>query len=533
MASTRRTKPVGRVAFVGGGPGDAGLLTVRGRDLLAAADVVVVDPDVPSALLDGCRADADLCSVSDDAEDGLRVNAVAPLLVSRAKAGATVVRLVSGDPFLLRACSREAAACAKAGVSWEVVPGVPTGIAGPAYAGVPITDGATAHDVTFVDGTVETAPGATDWAALSATTGTVVVLGGAERIGKIAAGLVEHGRDGDTPVAVISAPATADQRTLVSTLDTVERDVASATLAEPVVTVIGDVVRLRDKLSWWESRPLFGMRVLVPRTRQQAGALSEQLRLLGATPVELPTIAIEPPRNDSPMDRAVTGLVQGRYAWIAFTSTNSVRSVRERLEAIGLDARVFAGVRIAAVGDATADALAAFGLRPDLVPSSEMSGEALAREWPWHDDQLDPLDRVLLPRADIATETLVNGLKEKGWAVEEVTAYRTIRAAAPPVEMREAVRGGRFDAVVFTSSSTVRNLVALAGKPGPATRVAAIGPQTAATAQELGLRVDVIAEHPSVAGLAAALASFVAAEREAPAPTKPARAPRAKARSAR
>jgi uroporphyrinogen III methyltransferase/synthase len=257
----------------------------------------------------------------------------------------------------------------------------------------------------------------------------------------------------------------------------------------------------------------------VPRTRQQAGALSEELRALGALPVELPTIAIEPPRNDAPMERSVAGLVQGRYAWVAFTSTNSVRAVRERLDELGLDSRVFSGVKIAAVGDATADALHAYGLRPDLVPQREMSSEALADEWPWHDDQLDPLDRVLLPRADIATETLVNGLKAKGWAVEEVTAYRTVRAAAPPVEVREAVRAGRFDAVVFTSSSTVRNLVALAGKPGVATRVAAIGPQTAATARELGLRVDVVADVPSVAGLATALATFVTAERETPVPS--------------
>ena len=525
MATTRRTKPVGKIAFVGAGPGDAGLLTVRARDLVLAADVVVVDRNVPTALF-AALGDRPVVTVDGPGPDDVSSAGVAALLVARAKAGEKVVRLIAGDPLLLSSGAREAAACAKARVTWEVVPGVPTALVAPAYAGIPVADGATAHGVVIVDGVADPvgAPGAVDWAAVASTSATVVVVGGLDNIGKIAARLVEHGRTGDTPVAVTAGAATAAQRTVVETLDTIEHAVTSAGLAEPVVTVIGDVVRLRQRLSWWEGRPLFGMRVLVPRTRQQAGALSEELRQLGATPVELPTIAIEPPRNDAPMERAVAGLVQGRYAWIAFTSTNSVRAVRERLESIGLDARVFSGVRIAAVGDATSEALADFGLRPDLVPQKEMSGEALAAEWPWHDDQLDPLDRVLLPRADIATETLVNGLKAKGWAVEEVTAYRTVRAPAPPVETREEIRAGRYDAVVFTSSSTVRNLVALAGRPGAATRVVAIGPQTAATAGELGLRVDAVATTPSVAGLATALADLVAAERATPVePARPAK----------
>ncbi len=517
---------MGTVALVGAGPGDPGLVTVRGRDLLAAADVVVIDRLAPAELLVHCRPGVEVVHAGKAPHgEGMTQVEINAVLVARAKAGLRVVRLKGGDPFVFGRGAEEAEACVKAGVPWEVVPGVSSAVAVPAYAGIPVTHRGITQDVAILSGHVDpTEPSSSiDWSALAAGPGTLVLLMGVEKIGKIAACLVEHGRPGDTPVAMTRWGTTADQRTVVATLDTIEHEAAAAGMTAPAVTVIGDVVRLRDRLSWWESRPLFGMRVLVPRTRQQAGALSEQLRTLGATPVELPTIAIEPPRNPAPMERAVSGLVQGRYAWVAFTSTNSVRAVRERLEEIGLDARVFSGVKIAAVGDATSDALQSFGLRPDLVPSKEMSSEAMAAEWPWHDDVLDPLDRVLLPRADIATENLVAGLKAKGWAVEEVTAYRTVRAAPPPVEMRDSLRAGAFDAVVFTSSSTVRNLLALAGRPAPTTLVAAIGPQTAATAAELGLHVDVVAETPSVAGLAAALAAHVIARAAAPAETAPAR----------
>jgi uroporphyrinogen III methyltransferase/synthase len=214
------------------------------------------------------------------------------------------------------------------------------------------------------------------------------------------------------------------------------------------------------------------------------------------------------------MDRAVRGLVSGRYQWIAFTSTNAVRAVREKIEEYGLDARAFSGVKIATVGEVTAEAIRAWGMEPDLVPSGQQSSEGLLADWPPYDSVLDPIDRVFLPRADIATETLVAGLKERGWSVDDVTAYRTVRASPPPAPVREALKGGRVDAVLFTSSSTVRNLVGIAGKPHESTVIAAIGPATAATARELGLRVDVESPEPSVAALVEALAGF-ARERRA------------------
>ncbi len=277
--------------------------------------------------------------------------------------------------------------------------------------------------------------------------------------------------------------------------------------------MVGSVVDLRDTLSWYETRPLFGWRVLVPRTKEQAGALTARLRTYGAVPEEVPTISVEPPRNPQQMDKAVRGLVEGRYEWVGFTSVNAVRAVREKFEEYGLDARAFSGLKIAAVGETTAAAISTWGIKPDLVPSGEQSAAGLLADWPPYDDVLDPINRVFLPRADIATETLVAGLHDLGWEVDDVTAYRTVRAAPPPAPTREAIKAGKFDAVVFTSSSTVRNLVGIAGKPHPSTVIACIGPATAKTAKEHGLRVDVLADEPTVAVLAEALADFGAERR--------------------
>ena len=303
------------------------------------------------------------------------------------------------------------------------------------------------------------------------------------------------------------------QQTIVSTLANIAADARAAKMTPPAITVVGPVVDLRETLSWFETKPLFGWRVLVPRTKEQAGALSSRLRGFGAVPEEVPTISVEPPRNPQQMDKAVRGLVEGRYEWIAFTSVNAVRAVREKFEEYGLDARAFSGLKIAAVGDKTAAALADWGLKADLVPSGEQSARGLLEDWPPYDDLLDPINRVFLPRADIATETLVAGLVDLGWEVDDVTAYRTVRAAPPPAETREAIKSGKFDAVVFTSSSTVRNLVGIAGKPHASTVIAVIGPATAKTAEEHGLRVDVLAPNPSVEELVDALADFGAARR--------------------
>jgi uroporphyrinogen III methyltransferase/synthase len=335
---------------------------------------------------------------------------------------------------------------------------------------------------------------------------TLVVLGAPEAIRAALAALLAAGRDPETLVALTERGTTVAQSSHTSSLGSVDRLFAGRTPVSPTVAVLSATIALRDEFSWYETKPLFGWRVLVPRTQAQAGTMVDRLAGYGATAEVVPTISVEPPRTPQQMERAVKGLVTGRYEWVGFTSVNAVRAVRERFEQFGLDARAFAGLKIAAVGGVTAAALREWGINPDLVPSGEQSAAGLLEDWPEFDELLDPINRVLLPRADIATETLVAGLRDMGWEVDDVTAYRTVRAAPPPAPIRSAIKGGDFDAVVFTSSSTVRNLVGIAGKPHPTTVIACIGPATAKTAEEHGLRVDVLAPEPSATSLVDALA---------------------------
>jgi uroporphyrinogen III methyltransferase/synthase len=413
-----------------------------------------------------------------------------------------------GDPSFFSSVTDEVAACAKADVDFEIVPGVPPATAVLTYAGIP--PAVSVPEFRIVD-----AERVEDWAQHAACQGTLVIYHGVANAVPIAKALIAGGMPDSTPVAVTSDGTTTEQYTVVSSLGRLGPDLKHAGMTEPAIIVVGEAVGMRERLSWFETKPLFGWRVLVPRTKEQAAGLSEQLRSYGAVPEEVPTISVEPPRTPQQMDRAIKGLVTGRYEWVAFTSANAVKAVREKFEEYGLDARAFAGLKVAAVGDATSAALVEFGVKPDLVPTGEQSSEGLLAEWPPYDSMLDPINRVLLPRADIATEALVAGLTELGWECDDVTAYRTVRAAPPPAPIREAIKGGGFDAVLFTSSSTVRNLVGIAGKPHNVTVIAVIGPQTAKTAEEFGLRVDVMADTPSASALAAALAQHGAKMRHA------------------
>ncbi len=491
----------GRVVLVGMGPGDPGLLTLRAAAELARADTVIVSREhCPPEILAHCRPDVEV--VDSAAGD--------PALVAEraAKAGRRVVRLLQGDPGLGCGLAAEGGALAKAGVPFEIVPGVSAVTGVPGYAGIPLTD-AGHREVRVVDAS----QGGVDWERFASPDATLVVIGAEGAVAEVCKGLVAAGRPDSTPAAMTSLGTTTEQETVVSTLHKLASDTKG--MEAPALIIVGDVVNRRDELSWFETKPLFGWRVLVPRTKEQAASLSDQLRGYGAVPDEVPTISVEPPRTPQQMERAVKGLVTGRYEWVVFTSTNAVKAVREKFVDYGLDARAFAGLKVAAVGEQTAAALVEFGIQPDLTPSGEQSGEGLAREWPPYDADLDPINRVLLPRADIATDVLIARLTELGWECEDVTAYRTVRAAPPPEPIRNAIKGGGFDAVLFTSSSTVKNLIGIAGKPHKVTVIAVIGPQTAKTAEEYGLRVDVMADKPSVSALAAALAEYGAKRRAA------------------
>jgi uroporphyrinogen III methyltransferase/synthase len=557
----RKTKP-GRITFVGSGPGDPGLLTTRARTVLANAALVFTDPDVPEAVLalagselpppsgpepaeatKPADTDNDAAHPSDvagqaapaipggpDIRPALGDPAeVAKTLATEARTGVDVVRLVAGDPLSVDAVITEVTALAKTHLNFEIVPGLPDTTAVPTYAGLPL---GSAHTVADVRGDV-------DWAALAAAPGPLILHATASHLPDAARTLIEYGLSDTTPAVVTANGTTCQQRSVETTLAGLldkstlagsepagPSPAGAGAQSGPLVVTVGKTVTNRAKLNWWESRALYGWTVLVPRTKDQAGEMSEKLVSHGASPIEVPTIAVEPPRSPAQMERAVKGLVDGRFQWVVFTSTNAVRAVWEKFNEFGLDARAFSGVKIACVGQATADRVRAFGINPELVPSGEQSSLGLLDEFPPYDDVFDPVNRVLLPRADIATETLAEGLRERGWEIEDVTAYRTVRAAPPPAHTREMIKTGGFDAVCFTSSSTVRNLVGIAGKPHARTIVACIGPKTAETAAEFGLRVDVQPEVAAVGPLVEALAEHAArlrAEGALPPPRKKSR----------
>ncbi|ULE34193.1 uroporphyrinogen-III synthase [Mycobacterium sp. IDR2000157661] len=555
----RKSKP-GRITFVGSGPGDPGLLTTRARTVLAHAALVFTDPDVPEPVLalvgselpapsgpepepatpavgqpaDATGQQAPTISGGPDIRSAVGDPAeVAKMLATEARTGVDVVRLVAGDPLSVDAVITEVNALARTHLNFEIVPGLPDTTAVPTYAGLPLGSAHTVADVRDPD---------VDWAALAAAPGPLILHATATHLPDAARTLIEYGLTDTTPVVVTANGTTCQQRsvetTLVGLLDkaVLDRPVGGEPVAASpagagaqagtLVVTIGKTVANRAKLNWWESRALYGWTVLVPRTKDQAGEMSDKLVSHGALPIEVPTIAVEPPRSPAQMERAVKGLVDGRFQWVVFTSTNAVRAVWEKFNEFGLDARAFSGVKIACVGQATADRVRAFGINPELVPTGEQSSLGLLDEFPPYDDVFDPVNRVLLPRADIATETLAEGLRERGWEIEDVTAYRTVRAAPPPAHTREMIKTGGFDAVCFTSSSTVRNLVGIAGKPHARTIVACIGPKTAETAAEFGLRVDVQPEVAAVGPLVEALAEHAArlrAEGALPPPRKKSR----------
>ena len=543
----RKPRP-GHITFVGSGPGDPGLLTTRAAAVLANAALVFTDPDVPEQVLAligtelppvSGPAPADAVAEATDAADPGTPAAVvsvgpdirpalgdpaevAKTLTAEARSGADVVRLVAGDPLSVDAVITEVSVVARSHLHFEIVPGLAPSTTVPTYAGLPL---GSSHTVADVRGDV-------DWAALAAAPGPLILQATASHLADAASTLIEYGLAESTPCVVTAAGTTCAQRSLESTLQGLTDRNAFAgvdsaiPLTAPLVVTIGKTVANRSKLNWWESRALYGWTVLVPRTKDQAGEMSERLASHGALPIEVPTIAVEPPRSPAQMERAVKGLVDGRYQWVVFTSTNAVRAVWEKFGEFGLDARAFSGVKIACVGESTADRVRAFGISPELVPSGEQSSLGLLDEFPPYDSIFDPVNRVLLPRADIATETLAEGLRERGWEIEDVTAYRTVRAAPPPAATREMIKTGGFDAVCFTSSSTVRNLVGIAGKPHARTIVACIGPKTAETAAEFGLRVDVQPETAAVGPLIEALAEHAArlrAEGALPPPRKKSR----------
>jgi uroporphyrinogen III methyltransferase/synthase len=478
------------VYLVGAGPGDPGLVTVRGAEVLARADVVVYDRLSAAALLDLAPPTAERIPVGKAPGRGPSQDEINALLVEHGRTGATVVRLKGGDPFVFARGGEEAAALAAAGVPFEVVPGISSAIAAPAYAGIPVTMRYSSTSFTVVTGHEDPASeGSVDWEAIARTGGTIIILMGVARIATIVDRLLAGGLAPDTPAAAVTWGTRAQQVTVRCKLAALPAQHVEA----PAVFVVGRVAA--EELSWFERRPLFGRRIVVTRSRLQASELSARLRELGAEPIEVPTIDFESPADGGASLRAAVGrLADGAYDWLVLTSPNGV----ERLFADIPDSRIVRA-RVAAIGPGTASALAERHILADLVPDRFVA-EGLLEVFP------PGPGRVLLARAEVAREALPDGLTAAGWDVDVVDAYRTVPATVSP-EQLDVVAGA--DAITFTSSSTVEHFVAAAGTDRLPPVVASIGPVTAATARDLGIHVDVEATEHTIDGLVAALAAHL------------------------
>lgn len=507
----------GIVYLVGAGPGDPGLLTIRGRELLRTCDVVVYDALVSEQLLatelGGRDVERHFVGKRGGESGSARQEEIEALLVKLARDGRRVVRLKGGDPFVFGRGGEEAQALAREGIAFEVVPGVTAGIAAPAYAGIPVTHRGRATSVAFVTGheDPDKTSSAIDWRSL-ANVDTLVLYMGMRTLRAVIADLVAAGRSPTTPAAVIERGTLPSQRVVTGTLETIAQRARDASIEAPAVAVIGDVVALRDDIEWLSRRPLAGKRIVVTRVRAQASALAMQLREAGADVLEMPAIRIEP-LGSAPLHRALDALAS--YQWVVFTSQNTVDMVWRALRERGGDARAFAGARIAAVGPATAEALLACGIAPDLVPVQYV-GEALADALRESGDLTGA--RVLLARAESARDVVPDVLRASGAYVDTIAVYRTVADAAGAANVRSRLLAGEIDLVTVTSSSTVRYFVDAVGEDAArAAPLASIGPVTTATARERGLTIAVEAAEATISALVeAALRFFSAGKQKVP-----------------
>ena len=490
----------GVVYLVGAGPGDPGLMTVRGAELVASADVILYDRLIPRVALRGAREDAELVYVGKrPGTPEIQQSEIESTMVERARAGRSVVRLKGGDPFVFGRGGEEAETMAAAGIPFEVVPGVTAGVAAPAYAGIPVTHREDASAVAFVAAHEDPSKDGSsiDWDALARFRGTLVLYMSVKRLPDVAARLIAAGRNGAEPAAAVERGTTPAQRTVWGTLADLPDAAAAAGIAPPAIVLIGPVAARHETIGWLERRPLFGLRVVVTRARAQASGLAATLVALGADVIELPAIRVVP-RIDSAEVREAIGAIHS-YALICMTSPNGVRLLFDALEAAGLDARALANATVAAIGPGTARALAGRGIRADVVPKRSVA-EALVESL----ETVDVRDRpVLVARAADARDVLPDALRERRAKVDVVALYETV-AEEPDPEAVEAASSA--DYVTFTSSSTVRNCVAAIGGGFPErARVVSIGPVTSEAARAAGLTVDAEAESHDPDGLVEAL----------------------------
>ena len=497
----------GKVYLVGAGPGDLGLVTLRAKECIENADLIIYDHLANPDILGWARDGAEIIYCGKQPGESRTQEEINALLIDKAREGKQVVRLKGGDPFVFGRGGEEAQEIAAAGIPFEIVPGITSAIAAPAYAGIPITHRAHNSHVTFFTGHEDPTKteSSIDYGALAKLGGTQVMLMGVERLGAVTSEMLKHGVRNDLPVALIRWATTGQQQTLTGTLSEIAQKAVTNGFEAPAVVVFGDVVSLRNELSWYEKRPLLGKRIVVTRTRKQAGILSNKLRVLGAHVIELPTIRIEPPTNL----REFAELVQDAhvYDWIVFTSANGVEAFFDIFFKLYDDAREIGGVRIAAIGPATAQRVKDFHLHVNLQPE-DFVAEGVVREFKKQGSIEN--ERMLVVRAEKARDVLPKELSAAGAIVDEAFAYQTVPETRDATGARRQLAEGGADLITFTSSSTVENFLAL-GLPWPKKmRVASIGPITSKTVRDHGLNVDVEARRHDIDGLVKAIRELFA-----------------------
>jgi uroporphyrinogen III methyltransferase / synthase len=500
----------GKVYLVGAGPGDPGLVTVKGMECIRNADVLINDYLAPPALLKFAPKHAEMIYVGKKVGDHtLSQNEINDLIVEKAQNGSTVVRLKGGDPFIFGRGGEEAEALVKAGIPFEIVPGVTSAVAVPAYAGIPVTHRSHTSTLAIVTGHEDPTKkkSKVDWGCLARGFGTIVFLMGVKNLERIAQHLVLHGMPPDTPVALIRWGTTAKQQTITGTLNTIAQRVAAAGLKPPAIIVVGQVVKLRETLNWFENQPLLGKTIVVTRSREQASDLVFSLSGLGAECLECPTIEVVPTDDPKPLENAIDRL--SNYDWLIFTSVNGVRFFFERLFARNKDVRALHHIKTAVIGPATASRLLDFGIKCDIIPESYRA-ESVVKAFA----DIDVKNKkILFPKAQKARSVLPMELMKMGAVVDEITAYRTQPVRDGADQLLGRLKEGSIDLITFTSSSTVQNFqTLLPAESMPALLngvvVACIGPVTADTAKKLGFTVGIVAESFTIPGLRQAILQY-------------------------
>lgn len=505
-------QPGGKVYLVGGGPGDPGLLTLRGKACLQEADVVLYDHLANPVLLDYASPEAERIYVGRCGRGTYRPqDEINQLMLAKVREGKCVVRLKGGDPFVFGRGGEEAEWIAEHRIPFEVVPGVTSAVAVPAYAGIPVTHRTLASTVAFITGHEDPQKGDTvlEWPRFASADGTLVFLMGVKNLPMIVSRLIQEGKSPDTPVALIRWGTYTTQQTVIGTVGDIVGRAQAANLQPPSIVVVGEVVRLREQLNWFETRPLFGKRVLVTRAKAQASELSNLIRVQGGEPIECPTIDIVPPDTWQEVDDAIEQLAT--YQWLVFTSVNGVKAFMQRLWHQGRDARALAGLRVCCIGPRTADAARAFGVHADLMPDAyQAEGLIETMKEAGVSDQ-----RVLIARAAEAREILPEELVRLGARVQIVKVYKTVAPRIEHERIAHMLREHSIDVVTFASSSTVRNFFQLFDgakdlkKHLNGTIIASIGPITARTVREMGLDVHVVASQNTIPALVQSLVEYV------------------------